>query len=120
MEAKGQVTAEKYAADISSIREAQLRIGPFVHRTPVVSSETLDAIAGRKLLFKCECFQKGRLSQEVSRDALGEEFKGYVCKIMGGCDKQGYPMKQGVLATVGPVSCSKKGLRAFVDMEGAP
>lgn len=59
MEAKGQVTAEKYAADISSIREAQLRIGPFIHRTPVVSSETLDAIAGRKLLFKCECFQKG-------------------------------------------------------------
>ncbi|KAE9459590.1 hypothetical protein C3L33_08559, partial [Rhododendron williamsianum] len=59
MEAKGQGTAEKYAADISSIREAQLRIGPFIHRTPVVSSETLDAIAGRKLLFKCECFQKG-------------------------------------------------------------
>ncbi|KAI8546344.1 hypothetical protein RHMOL_Rhmol07G0109500 [Rhododendron molle] len=59
MEAKGQVTAEKYAADISSIREAQLRIGPFIHRTPVVSSETIDAIAGRKLLFKCECFQKG-------------------------------------------------------------
>ncbi|CAL5358293.1 unnamed protein product [Camellia sinensis] len=25
------------------------------------------------------------------------EFKGYVFKIMGGCDKQGFPMKQGVL-----------------------
>lgn len=27
----------------------------------------------------------------------GQEFKGYVFKIMGGCDKQGFPMKQGVL-----------------------
>ncbi|KAH7863265.1 hypothetical protein Vadar_015443 [Vaccinium darrowii] len=41
MEAKGQVTAEKYAADISSIREAQVRISSFIHRTPVISSETL-------------------------------------------------------------------------------
>nr|GMC94812.1 40S ribosomal protein S6-like [Ipomoea batatas] len=28
---------------------------------------------------------------------MGDEFKGYVFKIMGGCDKQGFPMKQGVL-----------------------
>lgn len=26
-----------------------------------------------------------------------QEFSGYVFKIMGGCDKQGFPMKQGVL-----------------------
>lgn len=26
-----------------------------------------------------------------------QEFKGYIFKIMGGCDKQGFPMKQGVL-----------------------
>nr|KJB31766.1 hypothetical protein B456_005G207700 [Gossypium raimondii] len=26
-----------------------------------------------------------------------QEFKGYVFKIKGGCDKQGFPMKQGVL-----------------------
>ncbi|PNX69155.1 40S ribosomal protein s6-like, partial [Trifolium pratense] len=42
-------------------------------------------------------FWDKRLSQEVSGDALGEEFKGYVFKITGGCDKQGFPMKQGVL-----------------------
>ncbi|KAB5557077.1 hypothetical protein DKX38_007986 [Salix brachista] len=48
----------------------------------------------------CLCsraFFDKRISQEVSGDALGEEFKGYVFKIMGGCDKQGFPMKQGVL-----------------------
>ena len=38
-----------------------------------------------------------RISQEVSGDPLGEEFAGYVFKIMGGMDKQGFPMIQGVL-----------------------
>ena len=28
-----------------------------------------------------------------------QEFKGYVFKIMGGQDKQGFPMKQGVLVS---------------------
>ncbi|KAI8092457.1 40S ribosomal protein S6-B [Halteromyces radiatus] len=37
------------------------------------------------------------MSQEVSGDALGDEFKGYVFRISGGNDKQGFPMKQGVL-----------------------
>ncbi|KAG0492446.1 hypothetical protein HPP92_005844 [Vanilla planifolia] len=46
---------------------------------------------------KLRAFYDKRISQEVSGDALGEEFKGYVFKIMGGCDKQGFPMKQGVL-----------------------
>ncbi len=38
-----------------------------------------------------------RISQEVDGDALGEEFAGYVFRISGGNDKQGFPMKQGVL-----------------------
>ncbi|KAG4377564.1 hypothetical protein GLYMA_18G151800v4 [Glycine max] len=46
---------------------------------------------------KLRAFWDKRISQEVSGDALGEEFKGYVFKITGGCDKQGFPMKQGVL-----------------------
>ncbi|KAG6477471.1 hypothetical protein ZIOFF_066726 [Zingiber officinale] len=52
-------------------------------------------------IFICfsRAFYDKRISQEVSGDALGEEFKGYVFKIMGGCDKQGFPMKQGVLTT---------------------
>ncbi|KAG5027509.1 hypothetical protein JHK86_023423 [Glycine max] len=46
---------------------------------------------------KLRAFWDKRISQEVIGDALGEEFKGYVFKITGGCDKQGFPMKQGVL-----------------------
>ena len=37
------------------------------------------------------------MAQEVKVDSLGSEFKGYVFKITGGNDKQGFPMKQGVL-----------------------
>ncbi|KAL8207804.1 hypothetical protein R6Q57_007216 [Mikania cordata] len=48
-----------YAADIDSITRAHALIKPYVHRTPVMSSETLNSIAGKTLFFKCECFQKG-------------------------------------------------------------
>merc|ERR1712003_342120 len=34
---------------------------------------------------------------EVEGDTLGDEFKGYIMRITGGNDKQGFPMKQGVL-----------------------
>ncbi|KAL9242827.1 hypothetical protein vseg_016788 [Gypsophila vaccaria] len=49
----------QYAADLSSIKEARVRISSVIHKTPVLSSETLNAMSGRKLMFKCECFQKG-------------------------------------------------------------
>jgi small subunit ribosomal protein S6e len=38
-----------------------------------------------------------RISHEIEGEALGDEFKGYVFRISGGNDKQGFPMKQGVL-----------------------
>ena len=37
------------------------------------------------------------MGQEVEADALGDNFKGYVFKITGGNDKDGFPMKQGVI-----------------------
>lgn len=37
------------------------------------------------------------MGQEVDGEAVGDEFKGYIFKITGGNDKQGFPMKQGVL-----------------------
>lgn len=38
-----------------------------------------------------------RLSSEFEGDKLGSQFNGYLFKIMGGNDKQGFTMKQGVL-----------------------
>lgn len=46
---------------------------------------------------KYRIFYDKVMAQEVEGDALGEEFKGYVFKIMGGNDKQGFPMMQGVM-----------------------
>ncbi|WFC94493.1 40S ribosomal protein S6 [Malassezia brasiliensis] len=43
------------------------------------------------------CFYDKRMSQDVEVDTLGDEWKGYVLRIGGGNDKQGFPMKQGVL-----------------------
>jgi len=42
-------------------------------------------------------FYDKKISQEVPADSLGDEFKGYVFRITGGNDKQGFPMKQGIL-----------------------
>jgi len=46
---------------------------------------------------KTRIFWEKRMSQDVEIDALGDEWKGYVVRIGGGNDKQGFPMKQGVL-----------------------
>jgi len=46
---------------------------------------------------KLRPFMDKRISQEVDASCLGNEWKGYVVKISGGNDKQGFPMKQGIL-----------------------
>ncbi|MEM9024922.1 MAG: pyridoxal-phosphate dependent enzyme, partial [Bacteroidota bacterium] len=40
------------------ILEAATRIAPFVHRTPVLTCSSLDAMTGKQLFFKCENLQK--------------------------------------------------------------
>jgi len=42
-------------------------------------------------------YYEKRMGAEVPGDHLGDEFKGYVFRISGGNDKQGFPMMQGVL-----------------------
>jgi small subunit ribosomal protein S6e len=39
-----------------------------------------------------------RMASEVEGVNLGDEYKGYIFRISGGNDKQGFPMKQGVLS----------------------
>ncbi|EXC00986.1 40S ribosomal protein S6 [Morus notabilis] len=68
--------------------------GLYIDRTEIVSPYVYNHVY---LFDYRRAFFDKRISQEVSGDSLGEEFKGYVFKIMGGCDKQGFPMKQGVL-----------------------
>jgi threonine dehydratase/serine racemase len=49
---------ERFAVDLAAIEEAAKRIAGFAHRTPVVTCETLDRMAGRSLFLKCEHLQK--------------------------------------------------------------
>lgn len=44
--------------DQESLVAAHERVAPFIHRTPVYTSESLNKIAGANLFFKCENFQK--------------------------------------------------------------
>jgi len=46
---------------------------------------------------KLRVFYEKRMAQEVEADSLGDEWKGYILRITGGNDKQGFPMKQGVI-----------------------
>ncbi|UYV80480.1 RPS6 [Cordylochernes scorpioides] len=48
---------------------------------------------------KLSIFYEKRMGAEVEVDNLGDEWKGYVVRITGGNDKQGFPMKQGVLTS---------------------
>ncbi len=47
-----------HPASLEAIRAAAARIAGHAHRTPILTSETLDAMAARRLFFKAEVFQK--------------------------------------------------------------
>eukprot|EP00344_Euplotes_crassus_P000672 CAMPEP_0196994170 /NCGR_PEP_ID=MMETSP1380-20130617/424_1 /TAXON_ID=5936 /ORGANISM="Euplotes crassus, Strain CT5" /LENGTH=248 /DNA_ID=CAMNT_0042409475 /DNA_START=36 /DNA_END=782 /DNA_ORIENTATION=- len=47
---------------------------------------------------KVRVFYDRKIGDEIEGHHLGEEYNGYVFKIRGGNDKQGFPMKSGVFA----------------------
>ncbi|MFO0570339.1 MAG: pyridoxal-phosphate dependent enzyme [Polyangiaceae bacterium] len=49
---------QTYATDLDAILTAQKTIAPHAHATPVLTSTTLNRLAGRKLYLKCENLQK--------------------------------------------------------------
>jgi len=54
-----------------------------------------------------------RISQEIQGESLGDQYKGYIFKITGGNDKQGFPMKQGVLTNTRVRLLMGKGASCF-------
>ncbi|XP_055612354.1 40S ribosomal protein S6 [Uranotaenia lowii] len=58
---------------------------------------------------KLRHFYDKRMGAEITADHLGDEWAGYVFKIAGGNDKQGFPMKQGVLTNTRVRLLLKKG-----------
>jgi len=59
--------------DLDALRMAHERIAPHVHRTPVLTSASLDAAAGARLYFKCENFQ--RIGAFKARGATNAVFR---------------------------------------------
>jgi len=43
---------------LETIQKAHERIAPYVHRTPVLTCQTINRLAGAEIYFKCENFQK--------------------------------------------------------------
>jgi len=54
-----------------------------------------------------------RMAQEIDGSTLGEEFAGYLFRISGGNDKQGFPMRQGVLTNTRVRLLCKKGHKTY-------
>jgi len=54
-----------------------------------------------------------RIAQEIEGGVLGEEFDGYILRISGGNDKQGFPMRQGILTNTRVRVLCKKGHKAY-------
>jgi len=52
-----------------------------------------------------------RMGQEIDGEVMGEDYKGYVFRITGGNDKQGFTMKQGIMVN-GRVRILFKGVRS--------
>lgn len=52
-----------------------------------------------------------RMGQEIDGEVMGDDYKGYVFRITGGNDKQGFTMKQGIMVN-GRVRILFKGVRS--------
>jgi len=62
---------------------------------------------------KLRAFYEKRISHEVEGDVLGDDFKGYVFRIGGGNDKEGFPMLQGVLTAARVRLLFSKGMPCY-------
>jgi hypothetical protein len=75
-----------YTTDFKAVREAYARLGPFIHRTPIMTSRTADERANRQLFFKAENLQKtgafkirGALNAVLQLRESNPHIRGVVC-----------------------------------------
>ena len=68
-----QIPMEKYAASIDDVRSAAKRIEGIGHKTPVLTSKTLDQLAGRKLFFNV------KISKRLVLSNLEEDGMQFLC-----------------------------------------
>ncbi|MBV9326520.1 MAG: pyridoxal-phosphate dependent enzyme [Chloroflexi bacterium] len=56
---KASREATSFAIDLDDVRRAAARLRGVAHRTPVVTSRTVDQLVGARVFFKCENLQRG-------------------------------------------------------------
>lgn len=97
------------------ITQAAQRIAPYIHKTPVLTSQSINAIAGAELYFKCENFQKiGAFKMRGAANAVlsltNEQKQKGVCTHSSGNFAQALAL-----------SAKKAGIKAYIVMpENAP
>merc|ERR1712137_940216 len=70
---------------------------------PVMKFNVADQQTGSKKVFEIDDDKRlrfvldKRFAQEVNGAILGDQFQDYTFKVTGGIDKQGFPMRQGIL-----------------------
>lgn len=109
----------------TTIDEAHKRIMPFIHRTPVLTSASIDEIAGCNIFFKCENFQKIgafkargamnaalSLSPEMLRKGLATHSSGNHAQALARAAKILGVKSYIVMPRTAP-DIKKKGVRAF-------
>merc|ERR1712227_448958 len=78
-------------------------MGPFFPCFVTMKFNIADPHTGAQKLFEIDDDKRlrfvldKRISHEVSGAIIGDQFQDYTFKITGGADKQGFPMKQGIL-----------------------
>jgi len=77
---------------------------------PVTGGQKMIEIEDEK---KLRSLYDKRISHEVEGENIGDEFKGYIFRISGGNDKQGFPMLQGVLTSQRVKLLFSKGMPCF-------
>ncbi len=84
----------RLAIDYADVAAAQTRLKGVAHRTPVMTSQTADALTGARLFFKCENFQRmGAFKFRGAYNALArftpEQKRLGVCAFSSGNHAQG-------------------------------
>jgi threonine dehydratase len=113
--------------DCGDVLAAAARIGPFIHRTPVLHSSSIDGQFGARLFFKCENFQvsgsfkaRGAFNAVLSLDA-GQAARGVATHSSGnhGAALALAAARRGIPATVVVPTDAARFKRAAIARYGA-
>lgn len=94
LESAARVLVRLRLRAVANLRRTNHSVVQLNIANPVTGQQKLIELDDEK---KLQHIYEKKLSQELNGELIGDEFKGFAMKIMGGQDKEGFAMKQGVL-----------------------